>query len=141
MTEPKIAHCYLCSYLPPTNLTPKEKWHNVCSHILSAHKNIPTHTKRWAMMVLSEKKERVEIKPASKDPDYKPTELGVLNRLNSKVQLSGKTKEVLCYCSKCHRDYKKLIEVEYLKVKHPWAINEKPVILCDKCVGGKIKYG
>jgi hypothetical protein len=141
MTELKIAHCYFCPHIPPENLSPQDKWKEVATHILKFHKKIPKRTKVWIAHVLAERKERIEIKPVSKDPDYKPTELGVLNRLNSKVQLSGEMEEVLCYCSKCHRDHKKSLETEFLRLAHPWLINGKPVMLCAKCIGSKIKYG
>ena len=131
---PKIPHCYFCSYLPPSDLSLKDKWHNSCAHMLSSHRNIMSNkTRKWCMIVLSEKIDRVEIKPVSKDPDKKPTEYGEENRANAKKQLSGRLEGITCYCPHCKRQHFTQVEEEFLELPNLWIIENKPAVLCGSC--------
>ena len=133
MAEPKIAHCFFCSHIPPADLSNKDKWREVATHILKYNKKLPKRTKVWIAHVLAERKARIELKPIAKDPSYEPTELGEENRANAKLQLSGKTHDVTCLCPKCKRQHLEKLEIEFLRLPHLWIIENKPAVLCGNC--------
>jgi len=90
-------------------------------------------SKKFAAKVLCSVKDKLEIKPVACDPDYEPTEYGDDNRANVRLQLSGETIGVNCFCPHCKRLSHQNLPVEFLSLEHLWVLNGKPAVLCESC--------
>ena len=126
--ETRTYQCFCCNHDPFNS--PKELAQHIMTQKKGHHKS-----KIWAAKVIAGAtlRNKVEIKPIPKDPDYKPTELGEENRANMKLQLSGKTHPITCLCPKCKRQHLESLEIEFLRLPNLWIIENKPAVLCGNC--------
>lgn len=118
--------------IPICNVCHKEcqSWAELANHIWENRK---THRKGkvWAAHFLADVKTRPEIKRIPKDPDYKPTAFGDMNREIATKELSGKTRRLYTVCPQCKKQGDNDIPVEISK--NIWNDNGKVFVLCKGC--------
>jgi len=127
--QTKTPSCYIC------NLN-FNSWQELAHHIInSPKKKHPFKSRAWAQRYVQRDllRQQIDYSKNFTDPDKERTEYGDTNRENSKLQLSGKSKNVRCFCPKCQRNHTTKLEIEFISLLFAWRINNQLVVICDSC--------